>query len=614
MRRYVWLAASLLLVSGTVLADANTDAFSDGSSFGKGNVSQGTTNLKNPDTVTSAIPGYTDKPPQSSHYGGVTGGDGGLANDGQTAIGSNEAGQAIMSSGTTNPPPVIDRNAPFITYGKNAEGDAGTIVDGTSKQCTDTTVSKTTFENYTCDRDVAVIQTCGRTASITGHYEDDYTYQTVTIDSDSLTINSPVVTVAVPAGTLMSGSLTYEFKRNLAYSNSLWFLNITLLGSEFDMYEYSGSYTLTGGQTFSAGESLTLNLNNRKGNPGGVKDVWRIGKSNHVFHFVLTLVFREGSQKWVPEIVWSENCGFDKSTAISGAGSICTDPGGTRTEIVNGNESSIHSDCWGYSDSYLVGSDSTGTCGTLMNDKNCTRATTACTETESGVCVHQSETWQCQKTFTSGGLLCGNDYFCKTGDCNEANGAGDNGFDETVIRLAGLAAAGDDVKGDSTTVSAFSGKVMSCRKAMAGFSNCCKDSGWGQSVGLSHCNSDEKALGKAKEKKVTVYVGQKCDHKVLGVCLQKSAVYCAFGGKLARLIQEQGRRDQLGIGFGSGDSPNCSGITVPQLQSIQWDKMNFSEYEDYLRANMKVPDTGALTQQVKDRIAAQVNQLKGTTP
>jgi hypothetical protein len=54
-------------------------------------------------------------------------------------------------------------------------------MNGTSQQCKETTVSKSTFENYTCDRDVATIQTCGRTASITGHYEDNYSYKTITM-------------------------------------------------------------------------------------------------------------------------------------------------------------------------------------------------------------------------------------------------------------------------------------------------------------------------------------------------------------------------------------------------------------------------------------------------
>jgi hypothetical protein len=53
--------------------------------------------------------------------------------------------------------------------------------------------------------------------------------------------------------------------------------------------------------------------------------------------------------------------------------------------------------------------------------------------------------------------------------------------------------------------------------------------------------------------------GRAVRSQVLGACIQKSQVYCVFDGKLARIIQEQGRRDQLGVKFGSGDSPNCRG-------------------------------------------------------
>ncbi|MBF4211580.1 conjugal transfer protein TraN, partial [Pseudomonas donghuensis] len=107
------------------------------------------------------------------------------------------------------------------------------------------------------------------------------------------------------------------------------------------------------------------------------------------------------------------------------------------------------------------------------------------------------------------------------------------------------------------------------------------------------------ALGKAKAKKITVSVGERCDHKVLGACIQKSKVYCVFDGKLARIIQEQGRRDQLGEKFGSGDSPDCRGITVPELQSIDFDKINFSDFYEDLMKNQKIPDTSAQVQQIK---------------
>lgn len=126
-------------------------------------------------------------------------------------------------------------------------------------------------------------------------------------------------------------------------------------------------------------------------------------------------------------------------------------------------------------------------------------------------------------------------------------------FGQAVSALAAVTAAGDDVAAlNGENVRAFTGKAQSCKKMAAGFNNCCKDSGWGQDVGLSGCSSDEKALGKAKEKKLTVYVGEYCSKNVLGVCLEKKRGYCQFDSKLARIVQEQGRRDQLGVGFGKG--------------------------------------------------------------
>ena len=62
----------LLIPLTTLAADPGFDA---GASFGKENASAGTGSLKNPDTVTSAIPGYTANPPEKGYYGGVNGSD-----------------------------------------------------------------------------------------------------------------------------------------------------------------------------------------------------------------------------------------------------------------------------------------------------------------------------------------------------------------------------------------------------------------------------------------------------------------------------------------------------------------------------------------------------------
>ncbi|UUF44537.1 conjugal transfer protein TraN (plasmid) [Escherichia coli] len=138
-------------------------------------------------------------------------------------------------------------------------------------------------------------------------------------------------------------------------------------------------------------------------------------------------------------------------------------------------------------------------------------------------------------------MVCGGDVFCLDGECDKAQSGQSNDFAEAVSQLAALAAAGKDVAAlNGVDVRAFTGQAKFCKKAAAGYSNCCKDSGWGQDIGLAKCSSDEKALAKAKSNKLTVSVGEFCSKKVLGVCLEKKRSYCQFDSKLAQIVQQQG--------------------------------------------------------------------------
>ncbi len=107
-------------------------------------------------------------------------------------------------------------------------------------------------------------------------------------------------------------------------------------------------------------------------------------------------------------------------------------------------------------------------------------------------------------------MICGGDVFCLDGECDKATSGKSNDFGQAVSELAALAAAGKDVAAlaaagkdvaalNGVDVRAFTGKAKFCKKFAAGFSNCCKDSGWGQDVGLARCSSEEKALAKAKK-------------------------------------------------------------------------------------------------------------------
>lgn len=205
--------------------------------------------------------------------------------------------------------------------------------------------------------------------------------------------------------------------------------------------------------------------------------------------------------------------------------------------------------------------------------------------------------------------MCGVELICASGECDQIKNDKANSFQKAVSALAAVAAAGEDVAElNDINVRAFTGQRYTCRKAAAGFSNCCKSGGWGSDVGLAHCDSEEKALGKAKSRNLTIYVGSYCSNKVLGVCLQKKEAYCVFDSKLAKIVQEQGRGGQLRIGFGSAKNSDCRGITVDELQAINFDRLNFADFYSDLESGSDIPADQELIDRVKNQIA---NGLQG---
>ncbi|SQN53285.1 conjugal transfer mating pair stabilization protein TraN [Escherichia coli] len=77
---------------------------------------------------------------------------------------------------------------------------------------------------------------------------------------------------------------------------------------------------------------------------------------------------------------------------------------------------------------------------------------------------------------------------------------------------------------------------------------------------------------------------------------------------LLPIVQQQGRNGQLRISFGSAKHPDCRGITVDELQKIQFNRLDFTNFYEDLMNNQKIPDSGVLTQKVKEQIADQLKQ------
>jgi F-type Type IV secretion system, TraN len=70
-------------------------------------------------------------------------------------------------------------------------------------------------------------------------------------------------------------------------------------------------------------------------------------------------------------------------------------------------------------------------------------------------------------------------------------------------------------------------------------------------------------------------------------CVQKAKSYCCFNSKMGRIIHQQGRAQLSSVaGFGTPEAPNCRGLTPEEFQSIDFSKIDFSEYYGDL-----VPDT-----------------------
>ncbi len=115
-------------------------------------------------------------------------------------------------------------------------------------------------------------------------------------------------------------------------------------------------------------------------------------------------------------------------------------------------------------------------------------------------------------------MICGGDVFCLDGECDKATSGKSNDFGQAVSELAALATAGKDVAAlNGVDVRAFTGKAKFCKKFAAGFSNCCKDSGWGPGMWGWHAAAARKRRWpKRKKDKLTVSIGEFCSKKGSG--------------------------------------------------------------------------------------------------
>jgi conjugal transfer mating pair stabilization protein TraN len=125
---------------------------------------------------------------------------------------------------------------------------------------------------------------------------------------------------------------------------------------------------------------------------------------------------------------------------------------------------------------------------------------------------------------------------------------------------------------------------------------------------LLSCDQSEQILGMKRGQNLCHFTGSYCSQELnLGlakICLETTESYCCFNSRLARIINEQGR-GQVGKGWGSGESPDCSGFTPDQMQALDFSKMDLSEF--YAEIQPKLPDMNALSTKNQQLIQQKVN-------
>ena len=178
------------------------------------------------------------------------------------------------------------------------------------------------------------------------------------------------------------------------------------------------------------------------------------------------------------------------------------------------------------------------------------------------------------------GGSCGRATWCVGADCETVAPQSNTGFVDAAARLNMAVELGGD-EFDRRDLRFFRGERRECTIAAGGLADCCSDSGL--LVGLAGCSVEERGLAEERHAGNTHYLGRYCASRILGVCVRRQRAWCVFGSKLGRILQEQGR-GQLGIGWGS-----CRGLTVAEIERIDFDRLELSEFTDNLTDASRAP-------------------------
>lgn len=629
MKRWRYLALALTLSSSAVFANSMKSNFDEGRAYG-GTANGNAQNVMKKFSSEQIMPN-AGSPEQAKLYTGQNSNPN-LGAMGIQALSNTEVGQVLTQSSINNPADTISTESDMLKRSDEIVNNAHYLTGGISgKQCIKQSLSKSHFTNHFCEKDQAINATCKRAQNVVWTGSKSIQNKILELSkkdfqgklsesrywdgamSHGIRMYSKAIeaTIIFPDDGIITGIDVYYSRGNYGTAN------FRFLDKEYfvrQKTQFSRVYTFDYQNKNLSDRDLNFNVHKNE----NLKMVFSSRRWSRDFdidtffnsvNLSIKIYYKAEVNTLKANLEESFTCNsptdFEKAIKI---GEQCTQEGGSRNFTKDGQTVTLNSDCWEKTETYLVNDASDNECKRYDNDRNCTVGERECLSSENGLCTRFRLKYQCQHTTKTEGVVCGDKFFCSDGSCADLNGSVNADFGHAVSQLASLAQAGKDISLDAQNLRAFSGRPMACRKSGFGFSDCCKDSGWGHKAGIAHCSSEENVLGKAKEKNTVIYVGTYCSKKVLRHCVQRKSAYCVFDSKLARIIQYQGRSGQLGVGFGGAQNPDCRGLTVDELQRLNFNAMDYSDFYSELQQNTKIPNQNQIVDFIQKNIAGQLQQ------
>ena len=303
-------------------------------------------------------------------------------------------------------------------------------------------------------------------------------------------------------------------------------------------------------------------------NCDGVFSIWVSRKFRRDYPLQISFDVDLDSNLYETGDKWEDSCTNTNLSLCHIKDKICTSPNETRVN----NGLALTRDCWEERLTYACSYSNADNCES-QKSKGCFQVGSYCNQYQDGVCVEYKQTYSCNDTVCKPSIPCIKKVFCADGSCNTKTPSENDSFADNISKLAVLGGAAEDYNKTRSTI--FKGRAVQCKVLPLNFIDCCSSKGWGKALNLAHCSEEDRDLGVAKQHYLDHYLGKFCDERDLGVCVKYKRSYCVFDSKLARILQEgrlkQGKKNILG----TAEEPKCEGMSVDDLQDIDFKKIDF---------------------------------------